>query len=438
MITSITNHVNGFPWLKFGHESYLFGEFRANANSIAKAAFLDLICYSAKQTPAFSLPANDKTLAGWVQITLNQWLKVKDLVLSQFTLGDDGRYHCNMLTDLYQDYDADKEQHSDEPSTPKEPKTRSTSAERMQRKRERDEALARQASQQLKSDADVTACDGVCDTQSVTSDGNVTLETSQVTPLSVTNGGKGEDSELNLNSDLDSNNSNTPPNNLAVISPPMSIDPVLATQSEPAQEPVKKPSRKRINIELLTEDDLVKNYGVLPRYAKDWLAFRAKKNAPLTPSSMELLISQAELAGITVAQAIEVCAKKPWIGFNATYNYKDVISVQKTANDATRLKGIAALVESGQSPASSESFIQSMTNIYGPDLVNESIISVITNRPIDVTEYMGTFLRSQARQKQPTKPIFGNVNSKFPIPTATQLTEAEIRESKEKLNDLPF
>lgn len=217
MITSMTRHVHSFPWLKFGHEAYLFSEFRANASAIAKAAFLDLICYSTKQTPSFSIPANDKTLAGWVQISLNQWLKVKDLVLSQFTLGDDGRYHCNMLADLYSDYDADKEQQDEDTSTPKEPKTRSTSAERMQRKRERDEAeaLARQASQNKSSDAhvtpenvtcdaSVTACDGVCDTQSVTCDADVTQGSVTCDAENVTNGGKGEDSDLEKKLDLDS------------------------------------------------------------------------------------------------------------------------------------------------------------------------------------------------------------------------------------------
>jgi hypothetical protein len=138
-----------------------------------------------------------------------------------------------------------------------------------------------------------------------------------VTPKSVTNEGVGGDLDLELKKDLDLNNLKETPNNLSVIAP-------LETAS-PKVDPTKKPARKRAEpMEVLTEQDLVTTYGASPRYAQDWLAVRAKQKAPLTPSAMEGVISQSSIAGITIAQAIEVCAKKGWRGFNATWDFSDV------------------------------------------------------------------------------------------------------------------
>ena len=53
------------PRFKFAHDAYLVSEFKAKANAFAKAAYLDLLCYAMKQTPALSLPNDDNVLAGW-------------------------------------------------------------------------------------------------------------------------------------------------------------------------------------------------------------------------------------------------------------------------------------------------------------------------------------------------------------------------------------
>jgi len=437
MITSMTRYMHSFPWLKFPHREYLISISYAVLKTIERLAFLELAMYAHTQ-PNKALPNNDKALAGWAKLSINQWLKVKENVFTEWLLVD-GFW---LLPDWF--VVADKAEPVVQ-TQEGEPKKAMTNAERQAAYKARQAELALLAEQRNvtgngDSNAQVTESNGTGNEEVTASNGEVTDDNVTGNADFVTFGGKGEDSDLDLNQDLDldSKKSNTTPNNLTVIVPPSPIDPVLPVQIEPAQEPTKKPSRKRINIEVLTEDDLVNTYGASPRYAKDWLAFRAKKNAPLTPSSMESLISQAELAGITVAQAIEVCAKKPWQGFNATWNYSDIISVKKTANDSTRLKGIKALVDSGQSQSAAETFIKGMIDIYGLDLVSESIISVIANTPHDVTEYIGNFLRSNTRNKQPVKPIFGNVNSKFSVPTVTQLTEAEIQENKEAIDDLPF
>lgn len=93
------------PWLKFSHESYIFN-FRVGTKAVVKAAYLDLLCLCMKQTPALSIPNDDKFLANWCDLTLKTWLKIKDQVLSQFALNsDNNRYYSIMLVENYQDTD---------------------------------------------------------------------------------------------------------------------------------------------------------------------------------------------------------------------------------------------------------------------------------------------------------------------------------------------
>jgi uncharacterized protein YdaU (DUF1376 family) len=425
-----------YPWYKFAHVEYLLDPMISTMSLTAQGANTRLMAYAARQLPFGTLPNDEKKLFAMSGAkSLKQWQKLHtELMGVVWFVNDDNRWFCPLMNVESVPVVEQEAKQEDEPSQDDISAKRSAAAKaRWDAKRAND----MQNIDANNANNDFASCKtDATDMQSTNLHDAKVMQNDANSNFAYANEGVGGD--LDLNQDLDLNKLNTPPNNLTVISSPMPIETVVPVQSEPAQEPVKKTSRKRINIEALTEDDLVNTYGALPRYAKDWLAVRAKKNAPLTPSAMEGVINQAELAGITVAQAIEVCAKKQWQGFNAAWNYSDIISVQKTANDAIQLKGIKALVDSGQSQNAAETFLKGMTDIYGLDLVNESIISAIANKPQDVTEYIGNFLRSRARSKQSAKPVFGSVNSKFPIPTATKLTEAEIRENKEKIDDLPF
>lgn len=63
--------------------------------------------------------------------------------------------------------------------------------------------------------------------------------------------------------------------------------------------------------------------GVAEQHAKDWLKVRKAKRAPLTDTVIQNLHAQASKAGISVAQAVEICAKKCWQGFNADWDWQD-------------------------------------------------------------------------------------------------------------------
>jgi uncharacterized protein YdaU (DUF1376 family) len=75
---------------------------------------------------------------------------------------------------------------------------------------------------------------------------------------------------------------------------------------------------KSETVKTLKASDLI-NLGVNEQHAKDWLAVRQKKKAPLTPTAMQATIREAAKAGISVGEAVRVCAERGWQGFNADW-----------------------------------------------------------------------------------------------------------------------
>jgi hypothetical protein len=69
--------------------------------------------------------------------------------------------------------------------------------------------------------------------------------------------------------------------------------------------------------------------GVAEQHAKDWLKVRKAKRAPLTQTVIDDIRAQADKAGISFPKAIEICAKKSWQGFNASWDFGDT----KTQDD---------------------------------------------------------------------------------------------------------
>lgn len=59
--------------------------------------------------------------------------------------------------------------------------------------------------------------------------------------------------------------------------------------------------------------------GVSEQHAKDWLAIRKAKRAPLTETALEAVKREAEIAGLTLAQAVKESAERGWQGFKAEW-----------------------------------------------------------------------------------------------------------------------
>jgi uncharacterized protein YdaU (DUF1376 family) len=89
------------------------------------------------------------------------------------------------------------------------------------------------------------------------------------------------------------------------------------------QEPVtkeKKPRAKRVS----SPDDFdpmawMLERGVDERHAKDWLAVRKKKGGANTLTAFEAVEKEAAKAGITLADAVQMCAVRSWRGFEAEF-----------------------------------------------------------------------------------------------------------------------
>lgn len=169
-------NIQTLPWLKFAHEDYIYN-LRIQANAVVKAAFLDLLCLAMKQTPALSIPNDDQFLATWLNMGVKRWLKIKDLVLSQFALNaDNNRYYSIMLVEQYQQ----QESKPQEARNPAPTASAKTNAERQAEYKARQKELALLAEQSNatgngNSNAQVTAGN-----EKVT-DGNVTSNADFVT-----------------------------------------------------------------------------------------------------------------------------------------------------------------------------------------------------------------------------------------------------------------
>lgn len=62
--------------------------------------------------------------------------------------------------------------------------------------------------------------------------------------------------------------------------------------------------------------------GVEDQPARDWLEVRKEKRAPLTQTALDDLIREAGKAGITVNEAVTICARRSWQGFNASWDWQ--------------------------------------------------------------------------------------------------------------------
>jgi hypothetical protein len=59
--------------------------------------------------------------------------------------------------------------------------------------------------------------------------------------------------------------------------------------------------------------------GVEKQTAKDWLALRKAKKAPVTETVFHLAAEAAQQAGVTLQQALEICCVRGWTGYKAEW-----------------------------------------------------------------------------------------------------------------------
>ena len=72
-------------------------------------------------------------------------------------------------------------------------------------------------------------------------------------------------------------------------------------------------SRSPDGVKILTD------LGVEDQIAKDWLAVRKAKRAPLTQTALDDLTREAGKAGLSIGEAVKICATRSWQGFKADW-----------------------------------------------------------------------------------------------------------------------
>lgn len=105
----------------------------------------------------------------------------------------------------------------------------------------------------------------------------------------------------------------TPPPDASVTTPltPVSPPPLTWVSPEQSIEPSIEPSIKKTSAQALHLPDV--DHEVLA----DFLKIRLAKKAPLTETAIKGIRREAEKAGLTLEQAIEVCCELGWQAFNA-------------------------------------------------------------------------------------------------------------------------
>ncbi len=63
--------------------------------------------------------------------------------------------------------------------------------------------------------------------------------------------------------------------------------------------------------------------GVDEQVARDWLDVRKAKRAPLKQTALDDVVAEAHKAGISVAEAVRICAARGWQGFRASWDWRD-------------------------------------------------------------------------------------------------------------------
>lgn len=99
------------------------------------------------------------------------------------------------------------------------------------------------------------------------------------------------------------------------------------TETEKRREPP-EPEAQAGRSRSLSVKDLV-NLGVNAQIAADWLKIR---KVPLTATALAAMRREASKAGITISDAVTICAEKGWRGFNAGYAWKAPSGPQEALN----------------------------------------------------------------------------------------------------------
>jgi hypothetical protein len=79
------------------------------------------------------------------------------------------------------------------------------------------------------------------------------------------------------------------------------------------------PAQKKVTVKRLEALEILSLFNVTGALAQDFIILRKVKKAPITITAMTRMHNQAELARISMTQAVEVCIERNWQGFKAEW-----------------------------------------------------------------------------------------------------------------------
>ncbi|HHF6545163.1 TPA: helix-turn-helix domain-containing protein, partial [Haemophilus influenzae] len=94
------------------------------------------------------------------------------------------------------------------------------------------------------------------------------------------------------------------------------ISPRTSHYLEPVNEP--KKTTQKSESEMLLE-----RFGITGQLAKDFIAHRKTKRGAISETQLSRLQKQADKAGISICEAVEICIERNWQGFNASWDWRD-------------------------------------------------------------------------------------------------------------------
>ena len=94
------------------------------------------------------------------------------------------------------------------------------------------------------------------------------------------------------------------------------ISPRTSHSLEPVNEP--KKTTQKSESEMLLE-----RFGITGQLAKDFIAHRKTKRGAISETQLSRLQKQADKAGISICEAVEICIERNWQGFNASWDWRD-------------------------------------------------------------------------------------------------------------------
>ncbi|EFA29567.1 hypothetical protein HAINFHK1212_1140, partial [Haemophilus influenzae HK1212] len=94
------------------------------------------------------------------------------------------------------------------------------------------------------------------------------------------------------------------------------ISPITSHSLEPVNEPKKTTQKSESEI-------LLERFGITGQLAKDFIAHRKTKRGAISETQLSRLQKQADKAGISICEVVEICIERNWQGFNAAWDWRD-------------------------------------------------------------------------------------------------------------------